>query len=61
MIEAGKIDSVVLLAWSGSATDEKFRVAVGNATGRRVNTAISGFEIEQEMATEVCIFEPEPE
>ena len=34
---------------------------MGNATGRRVNTAISGFEIEQEMATEVCIFEPEPE
>ncbi len=59
MIEAGRADSVLTtrMLWQQS-TSEMFKQAVSEATGRQVLTVISGFELEQEMATEVFVLAP---
>lgn len=60
MMEAGKADSVLLtrVEWQRS-TDGIFKEAVTEASGRTVLTAISGFELEQEMAVEVFLLGPD--
>lgn len=60
MVEDGRNDSVLVnrMQWQ-SATDEMFRSAVGEATGRNVLAAISGFDAVHDMATEVFVLAPE--
>lgn len=60
MIDSGKADSVLAtrMQWQ-SATDELFRSAVAEATGRRVLAAISGFDAAHDLATEVFVLLPE--
>ena len=56
-MDAGKAESVMVtrMAWQ-NATDAMFKEVVEVATGRSVLSAISGFEVDQELATEVFIF-----
>ena len=42
-----------------SATDHMFRSAVGEAMGRGVVAAVSGFDAVHDMATEVFVLAPE--
>ena len=60
MIAADKSDSVLLtrVEWQRS-TDHLFREAVSGVSGREVLTAISGFELDQEMAVEVFLLAPQ--
>lgn len=60
MIGEGRSDSVLVtrMAWQ-NATDHMFRATVEEATGRFVMSAISGFQVQQEIATEVFLFAPE--
>lgn len=62
MVAKGKGDSVAAMrvAWQ-RATDHMFKESIGAATGREVLTAISGFEVDQAVATEVFLFAPEKE
>lgn len=59
MIADGQQDSVLTtrMLWQ-QATEQLFREAVGAASGRRVLTVISGFELDKEMASEVFILAP---
>lgn len=59
MVASGRRDSVLntRMLWQ-QATDHMFKAAVSEAAGRRVLTVISGFEVEQEMASEVFLFAP---
>jgi uncharacterized protein YbcI len=60
MVEDGRNDSVLVnrMQWQG-ATEEMFRAAVGEATGRGVLAAISGFDAVHDIATEVFVLAPE--
>lgn len=59
MIAAGKSDSVLStrMLWQ-QATSSSFKDAVSEATGRQVLSVISGFELDEELATEVFILAP---
>jgi uncharacterized protein YbcI len=56
---AGKRDSVLTtrMLWQHS-TDELFRASVSDITGRVVLTAISGFNLEHDAASEVFLLAP---
>ena len=60
MVEDGRNDSVLVnrMQWQ-SATDETFRSVVGEAMGRGVLAAISGFDAVHDIATEVFVLAPE--
>jgi uncharacterized protein YbcI len=60
MVEDGRNDSVLVnrMQWQ-SATDGMFRSAVGEATGRGVLAAVSGFDAVHDLATEVFVLAPE--
>ena len=60
MIEDGRNDSVLVnrMQWQ-SATDEMFRSVVGEAMGRGVLAAVSGFDAVHDIATEVFVLAPE--
>jgi len=59
MFADGREESVLTtrVLWQHT-TDDQFKAAVANATGRGVLAAISGFEIREEMATEVFVLAP---
>lgn len=59
MIEGGQHDSVLStrMLWQ-HATSEMFKTEVGRATGREVLSVVSGFELDQELATEVFVLAP---
>ena len=58
MIADGKGDSVLTtrMLWQ-QATDDMFKDAIADVTGRRVLTVISGFELNTAGATEVFVLE----
>ena len=60
MIADGKGDNVLTtrMLWQ-QATDDMFKRAVAEVTGRPVITVISGFELKDEVATEVFILGPD--
>jgi uncharacterized protein YbcI len=60
MIAGGRRDSVLTnrMQWQ-SATDALFREAVAEVTGRGVLAAVSGFDAEHDLATEVFLLAPE--
>ena len=60
MVEDGRNDSVLVnrMQWQ-SATDDMFRSVVGEAMGRGVLAAISGFDAVHDIATEVFVLAPE--
>ena len=55
----GRGDSVLTtrMLWQ-QVTDARFRDAVGRVVGREVVVAISGFELEHDMASETFIIAP---
>jgi uncharacterized protein YbcI len=59
LVDAGKRDSVLTMRmlWQHS-THELFRATVSDITGRQVLTAISGFDLEHDMASEVFVLMP---
>jgi uncharacterized protein YbcI len=59
MIAAGKSDSVLTtrMLWQ-QATSADFKNAVAEVVGRPVLNVISGFELDDEMATEVFVLAP---
>ncbi len=59
MIDAGKQDSVLTtrMLWQHS-TDLLFKASVARVIGREVLVAISGFELEHDMASEVFVLAP---
>ena len=59
MIDAGKADSVLTtrMLWQRTTSD-MFKQSVSEATGRQVLSVVSGFELDQELATEVFLLEP---
>lgn len=59
MIGAGMGDSVLStrMRWQ-DATTATFKADVSAATGREVLTVISGFELDEEIATEVFLLAP---
>lgn len=56
---SGRGDSVLTtrMLWQ-HATDQRFRDGVGRVVGREVVVAISGFELEHDMASETFILAP---
>ncbi len=60
MVEDGRNDAVLVnrMQWQ-SATDGMFRSAVGEAMGRSVLAAVSGFDAVHDIATEVFVLAPE--
>ena len=60
MIEGNQADSVLAtrVQWQ-RATDAMFRAAIGEATGRRVVAAISGFDLAHDLASEVFVLAPD--
>ena len=60
MIEDGRNDAVLVnrMQWQ-SATEAMFLSVVGEATGRSVLAAISGFDAVHDIATEVFVLAPE--
>lgn len=59
MISDGNSDSVLItrVQWQ-SATNDLFRAAVAEVTGRTVTAAISGFDTENDLASEVFVLKP---
>ncbi len=59
MIEAGKQDSVLAtrMLWQQS-TNLLFKAGVTRVTGREVLVAISGYELDHDMASEVSVLAP---
>ena len=59
LVQAGKPDSVLTLRmhWQHS-TDELFRASVSQIIDRVVLAAISGFDLEHDMASEVFVLAP---
>lgn len=59
LVANGKSGSVLTnrMLWQ-EATDDVFKAVVGEATGRRVVTVVSGYEVHREVATEVFILAP---
>jgi uncharacterized protein YbcI len=62
LVGAGKSDSVLTtrMEWQ-RATQSQFKSRVAKAAGRPVLAAISGFEVDDALATEVFLFAPERE
>ncbi len=59
MIEGGRADSVLTTrVLSHQSTSEMFKQAVSEAAGRQVLSVVSGFELDQELATEVFVLAP---
>ena len=60
LVGAGKSDSVLAtrMEWQ-RATQDLFKSSVGEAAGREVLSAISGFDVDDALATEVFVFAPE--
>lgn len=58
LIADGREDSVLTtrMLWQ-HATEDMFKDAVGEATGRLVLTVVSGYELNDETATEVFVLE----
>lgn len=56
---SGRSDSVLTtcMLWQ-HATDAAFKAAIAEATGRRALTVISGFELADDVATEVFLLAP---
>lgn len=61
LVAKGRIDTVLTtrMLWQ-DATDASFKAVVGEVTGRRAITVISGFEVVDEVATEVFILDADP-
>lgn len=59
LVDGGHSDSVLntRMLWQ-QATDEAFKAAIGQATGRRVLTVVSGYEVADNVATEVFVLAP---
>lgn len=57
LIDGGRADSVLNMLWQ-NATRDMFKEAVSVAAGRQVLSVVSGFELDQEMATEVFLLAP---
>jgi len=59
LVKAGKPDSVLTIRmhWQHS-TDELFRITVSQILDRVVLAAISGFDLEHDMASEVFVLAP---
>jgi uncharacterized protein YbcI len=62
LIGAGKSASVMTtrMEWQ-RVTQTRFKSSVGEAAGRPVTAAISGFEVDDGLATEVFLFAPDVE
>ena len=60
LIGAGKSHSVLTtrMEWQ-RATQNQFKSTISKAAGRLVLSAVRGFEVDDAMATEVFLFEPE--
>jgi uncharacterized protein YbcI len=60
MVDDGRNDAVLVnrMQWQ-SATDHMFRSSVGEAMGRSVLAAVSGFDPVHDIATEVFVLAPE--
>lgn len=60
MVDGGRNDAVLVnrMQWQ-SATDHMFRSSVGEAMGRSVLAAVSGFDAVHDLATEVFVLAPE--
>lgn len=58
MVDAGRADSVMntRVQWQ-IATNEMFRDAVADAAGRRVISVMSGFDVGNDLASEVFVLE----
>ena len=59
MVSEGKIETVLTtrMHWQ-RVTDSRFRAEVAEVTGRNVISAISGFDAERDLASEVFVLEP---
>ena len=59
LVDHGRSDSVLTtrMLWQ-QATDATFKDVVGRVTGRQVHTVVSGYEVSQNVATEVFILRP---
>lgn len=58
LIAAGRTDSVLTTRMLlQHTTDAAFAAAISEATGRRVLTVVSGFALQDDYATEVCVLE----
>ncbi len=59
LVANGRSDSVLTnrMLWQ-EATEDTFKRAIEEVTGRRVLTVISGYEVHREVATEVFILDP---
>lgn len=60
LIGAGKSDSVLTtrMQWQ-RATQNRFKSSISKAADRTVLSAVSGFEVDDALATELFLFEPE--
>lgn len=60
LVGAGNSESVVTtrMQWQ-RATQHRFKSTIGEAAGRPVVSAVSGFEVDDALATEFFLFEPE--
>ncbi len=60
LIAAGRADSVLTtrMLWQ-RATEEAFKTTVSDACGRPVLTVVSGFSIDDDVATEVFVLGPQ--
>ena len=59
MVDEGKVETVLTtrMHWQ-RVTDSRFRAEVGGITGRNVLSAVSGFNAEGDLASEVFVLEP---
>lgn len=59
LIDGGRADSVLTtrMHWQ-QATDAVFKATIGRVTDRRVLTVVSGFELVDDVATEVFVLAP---
>ena len=60
LITAGRADSVLTtrMLWQ-RATEADFKARIGEAAGRAVLTVVSGFAIDDDVATEVFLLAPQ--
>ena len=62
LIDAGRADSVLTnrMLWQ-RATEQDFKAKVTHACGRTVLTVVSGFAVDDDVATEVFVLAPRAE
>jgi uncharacterized protein YbcI len=60
LIEAGRADSVLTtrMLWQ-RATEQAFKANISDAAGRAVVTVVSGFSVDDDVATEVFVLAPQ--